>query len=272
MASPSLQNTTVLVTGAAGGLGKAIAKAYLDAGANVAICDIHEARLAEARAQFEGTGRVLALKTDITSEEAVEHLVAETVSRFGRLDILVNNAGMMDGFDPVGDLSKANWDKVLGVNLTGSFLCMKHTVRAFQTQQSKTPGSEDSDLAKFKGLVIQIGSNASTMGHQSGAAYTASKHGVAALVKNTAGFYGDEGVYAVALMLGVMQTNIAEGVGALGGFNQAAFAKSSSVTSSGENVTDTADVARYCVFLADPRIAAGVNGSSIAFNKNWPRQ
>ncbi|KAK8054975.1 oxidoreductase [Apiospora rasikravindrae] len=271
MASQSLQNTTVLVTGAAGGLGKAIATAYLGAGANVAICDIHETRLAETREQFEGTGRFLALKTDITSEEAVDHLVAETVSRFGRLDILVNNAGMMDGFDPVGDLSKANWDKVLGVNLTGSFLCMKYAVRAFQSQQqqSKTPGS-DSD--KFKGLVIQIGSNASTMGHQSGAAYTVSKHGVAALVKNTAAFYGDQGIYAVALMLGAMQTNISEGVGALGGFNQAAFAQSSAATLTGENVTDTADVARYCVFLADPRIAAGVNGSSIAFNKNWPRQ
>ncbi|KAK8043749.1 short chain dehydrogenase [Apiospora phragmitis] len=269
MASQSLQNTTVLVTGAAGGLGKAIAAAYLDAGANVAICDIHEARLAETRAQFEGTGRFLALTTDITSEEAVDHLVAETVARFGRLDILVNNAGMMDGFDPVGDLSKANWDRVLGVNLTGSFLCMKAAVRAFQAQPPPTKTSSDN---KFRGLVIQIGSNASTMGTQSGAAYTVSKHGVAALVKSTAGFYGDAGIYAVALMIGAMQTNIGEGLAVLGGFNQAAYARSSAATADGESVADTADVARYCVFLADARIAAGVNGSAITFNKNWPKQ
>lgn len=266
MSSQTLKNTTVLVTGAAGGLGKAIASAYLDAGANVAICDIHDARLAETRSQFEGTGRFLALKTDITSENAVENLVAETVSRFGRLNILVNNAGMMDSFDPVGDLSQANWDKVLGVNLTGSFLCMKYAVRAFQSQPKAL------ETESLRGLIIQIGSNASTMGIQSGAAYTVSKHGVAALVKNTAGFYGDEGIYAVALMLGVMQTNINEGMAELGGFNQAVFARSGVAVTGPEAVTDTADVARYCVFLADPRIAAGVNGSYIAFNKNWPRQ
>ncbi|KAK8083963.1 hypothetical protein PG996_002744 [Apiospora saccharicola] len=271
MPSQSLQNTTVLVTGAAGGLGKAIASAYLDAGANVAICDIHDARLAETRSQFEGTDRFLALKTDITSEEAVEKLVADCVSRFGRLDILVNNAGMMDSFDPVGDLSQANWDKVLGVNLTGSFLCMKHAVRAFQAQQPKS-SSASSGTDSLRGLIIQIGSNASIMGTQSGAAYTVSKHGVAALVKNTAGFYGDQGIYAVALMLGVLQTNINDGIAALGGFNQGIYALSGLPARPPEAVTDTADVARYCVFLADPRIAAGVNGSSIVFNKNWPRQ
>ncbi|KAK8036580.1 short chain dehydrogenase [Apiospora marii] len=271
MSSPhSLQNTTVLVTGAAGGLGKAIATAYLDAGANVAICDIHDARLAETRAQFEGTGRFLARKTDITSEAAVEGLVAETVARFGRLDILVNNAGMMDSFDPVGDLSLANWDKVLGVNLTGSFLCMKHAVRAFQAQE---PKPAESGTESLRGLIIQIGSNASTMGIQSGAAYTVSKHGVAALVKNTAGFYGDQGICAVELRLGAMQTNIGEGLAALGGFNTEAYARSGPAAAPrAEAVTDTADVARYCVFLADPRIAVGVNGGAVAFNKNWPRQ
>ncbi|KAK8126886.1 uncharacterized protein PG998_002645 [Apiospora kogelbergensis] len=259
MTSQSLKNTTVLVTGAAGGLGKAIATAYFDAGANVAICDINEARLEQTRAQFDfkATGRFLALKTDVTSEEAVERLVSETVARFGRLDILVNNAGMMDGFDPVGDLSKANWDRVLDVNLTGSFLCMRAAVRAFQAQ----PKASESE--PFRGLVLQIGSNASTMGLQSGAAYTVSKHGVAALVKNTAGFYGDQGIYAVALLLGGMHTNIAEGE---------AYARSSAANSGADDMIDTADVAKYCVFLSDRKIAAGVNGSSITFNKNWPKQ
>ncbi|KAK8140036.1 short chain dehydrogenase [Apiospora sp. TS-2023a] len=114
--------------------------------------------------------------------------------------------------------------------------------------------------------------NASTIGTQSDTAYTVSKHGVAALVKNTVGFYGDQGIYTVALMLGVLQTNINDGLAALGGFNQEIYARSGLAARPLEAVTDTADVARYCVFLADARIAAGVNGSSIVFNKNWPRQ
>jgi NAD(P)-dependent dehydrogenase (short-subunit alcohol dehydrogenase family) len=122
MASQSLQGTTVLVTGGAGGLGKAIANAYLDAGANVAVCDIHDGRLAATKSEFEPTGRFLALKTDITEEPAVDSLVAEVVSKFGRLDILVNNAGMTDSFHGVGELTKEKWDRVLGLNLTCVFL------------------------------------------------------------------------------------------------------------------------------------------------------
>ncbi|KAI0124686.1 hypothetical protein BJ170DRAFT_470159 [Xylariales sp. AK1849] len=260
MASQPLNETTVIVTGAAGGLGKAIATAYLNAGANVAICDINEARLSATRTEFESTGRFLALNTDITDEAAVESLVLETVSKFGRLDILVNNAGMVDTFDPVGELSKQNWDRVIGVNLTGSFLCMKAAVNAMLKQEPRG------------GTIIQVGSNASYMGFCAGAAYTASKHGVAALVKNTAGAYGDQGIYTVGLMLGGMiDTNISEGVSALGGYNKEAFGKSTSLSFRVEDAVKLVDVAKYCVFLADRDIAATSNGSSITFNRNWPK-
>jgi NAD(P)-dependent dehydrogenase (short-subunit alcohol dehydrogenase family) len=181
MPQQGLQGTTVLVTGGAGGLGKAISMAYLDAGANVAVCDINEDLLASTRAELEPTGRFLGVKTDITDETAMQQLVDETVAKFGRLDVLVNNAGIMDRFDPVAELDRQVWDRLLNVNLTGSFLSAKAAVNAFLKQEQG-------------GLVIQIGSNASYAGHTSGLAYSVSKHGVQALVKHTASYYGDQGI------------------------------------------------------------------------------
>ncbi|KAH8661925.1 hypothetical protein BX600DRAFT_437358 [Xylariales sp. PMI_506] len=261
-ASHSLQGTTILVTGGAGGLGKAIASKYLAAGANVSICDVHAERLSATEAELSAAtpGHVLAVQTDITDEEAVNKLVSETVAKFGKLDILVNNAGISDTFNPVGELDKAQWDRVLNINLTGSFLCMKAAVNAMVAQG-------------HGGVIIQIGSNASYLGNFAGAAYTVSKHGVAALVRSTACFYADKGISSVGLMLGAMlETNISESITAQGGINHAALAKTAGFTLNPE--TDGVkidDVAKYCVFLSDPSIAATANGSCISFNKNWPK-
>ncbi|KAI1408248.1 NAD(P)-binding protein [Hypoxylon sp. FL1857] len=253
----TLQGTTVLVTGAGGGLGKVIATAYLEAGANVAICDINEERLGQARSELESTQRFLALNTDITDEAAVTKLVDDVVAKFGRLDIVVSNAGMADTFDPVGSVSKQNWDRVINLNLTGSFLVFKAAVNVMEKQSS--------------GIIIQICSTASYHGTSAGVAYTASKHGVAALVKNTAGFYGPKGIYTVGLMLGGMiDTNIQDSFAALGGFNTDAFSMSPSAAFKPEMAIQTKNVAKYCVFLADKDIAASSNGSMIRFNKNYP--
>ncbi|KAI1779238.1 NAD(P)-binding protein [Hypoxylon cercidicola] len=256
----SLQGTTVLVTGAAGGLGKVIATAYLEAGAQVAICDINEERLAEARGEMEPKGPFLATKTDVTDEAAMTKLVDDVVAKFGRLDILVSNAGMTDKFDPVGSLSKEHWDRIINLNLTGSFLAFKAAVNAMEKQSP--PG----------GTIIQIGSTASVHGMTAGVAYTVSKHGVAALVKNTAGNYGPKGIYAVGILLGGMiDTNISDSFRVLGGFNQEAFAQSVSSKFKPEWAIQLKDVAKYCVFLADRDIASSSNGSLIDFTRNWPQ-
>lgn len=87
-----------LITGAAGGLGKAIAQAFLQAGAAVSICDINEERLVKTTEEFSAahSNRILSSCIDITDDNAVEDLVETTVDRFGRLDVLVNNAGIVD--------------------------------------------------------------------------------------------------------------------------------------------------------------------------------
>lgn len=271
---------TVLVTGGASGLGKVIARAFLDEGANVVVCDVNEARLAETRAEFGLPERFLAVAADITDEAAVEGLFAQAAERFGGaaagLDVLVNNAGVADAFDPVADLAKEKWDRVVGINLTGSFLCMRGAVRAMLARDQARKKEEEA-AAPLGGLVIQIGSVAALSGVQAGLAYTASKHGVAALVRHTAGHYGgEEGIHAVGLMLGAMpDTNIAESVGGLTGFNGAAFARSQAGSPPLDPARDavrTADVARYCLVLAANRgVAASLSGTCVPFSRNRPR-
>lgn len=264
--------------------GAYVALAFLNEGANVVVCDINEERLKAVREESESTGRFLAINTDITDEAAVNMLVDATVAKFGRLDIVISNAGMTDKFDAVGSLSKENWDKVINLNLTGSFLIFKAAVNAMEKQSPQG------------GTIIQIGSTAGWYGTAAGAAYTVShslitichyfashlintypqvsKHGVAALVKNTAGFYESKNIYAIGLNVGAMiDTNIQDGFRSLGGFNKETFALSiSSTLDPQKQAIRLKDVAKYCIFLADRDIAATSSGSTITFNKNTPKQ
>ncbi|KAI0470906.1 hypothetical protein GGR56DRAFT_658164 [Xylariaceae sp. FL0804] len=272
-ASPA-QGKTVIVTGGAGGLGHAIASAFLAAGARVAVCDVHAARLAEAEAGWraahsgpksEDGGEeppFLTSVVDVTSEAAVADFVAAAAERLGggRVDVLVNNAGVMDTFDPVGTTARDTWDRVLGVNLTGAFLCTKAAVNTFLAQTP--PG----------GTVISIASVAATRGTHAGAAYTASKHGLLGLARNTAGVYGGRGISSIVLVLGGMDdTHIADAFAS--GFSAegiAAMQANSAAYVPGKTNVALADVAKYCLFLADPAVAAASNGAAITVNKNWP--
>lgn len=257
----SMQGKTVIVTGGASGLGKVIATAYLDAGANVAVCDVNDVRLKEVAGEFDSTGRFLSSKADVTDEVSVQAFVQAVVDKFGQLDILVNNAGVMDSFAPVGVTTKATWDLLIGVNLTGSFLAMKAAVNAME---KKTGGGESG------GLIIQIGSTAGDRGLEAGLAYTVSKHGVNGLVKHTAGVYAAKGIYAVGLMLGGMATNIQESMAKSSEVDMDVFALTHAPKMTATNIVDTKDVAKYCLFLSDRGIAATANGSLITFRKNFP--
>jgi NAD(P)-dependent dehydrogenase (short-subunit alcohol dehydrogenase family) len=159
-----LAGKTVLVTGAGGGLGKAIAAKFVGAGANVVICDVHEERLKEASAELSTKGTVKAVVADITSEESIQNLFGETTKEFNRLDILVNNAGIMDRFDPVGDLDRALWDKVIAVNLTAPYLLSKEAVRIMLAQPEP------------KGSILNISSLAGKAGGMAGMYFSLSPH------------------------------------------------------------------------------------------------
>lgn len=135
MTEQILVGKTCLVTGGAGGLGKAIATKYLEAGANVVICDINEERLQQASTELSPMGPFKAVKTDITSQSEVESLFKEIIQQFGKIDVLVNNAGIMDKFDPIGDLDPELWNRVIAINLTAPFLLSKLAVRNMLEQE-----------------------------------------------------------------------------------------------------------------------------------------
>ncbi|KAJ2893963.1 short chain dehydrogenase [Zalerion maritima] len=273
MTAPTgLAGTTALVTGGAAGLGRAIAQAYLAAGANVVICDVDRDRLDAATSEWGGSSsspsRFLAVQADVSSESSVSGLIAAALSAFPSLDVVVNNAGIMDRFDPVGACPKSLWDSVLSVNLTGPYLVSKAAINHWESAAAAAapgPGS-------LSGIIVNIGSNASFMGMSAGAAYTASKHGILALTKNTAGFYGAKGIYSMALLLGGMDaTKIADAF--VEGMNQEAWAKINAVHPGfvpEKTGVPLADVAKYVLFLSDRGVAASANGSCIPFNKNWP--
>lgn len=249
-----------MITGAAGGLGKAVASAFLEAGANVAIFDVNEDRLKATTAEWEKYGdKVITSKTDITDETAVNAFFASVTAKFGRIDMLVNNAGVMDKFDAAGTLPLEIWNRVIGVNLTGAYLCTKAAVNIFEAQSP--PG----------GTIINIGSIASTRGLMGGAAYTVSKHGLLGLVKNTASFYGPKRIYSIAFLMGAMETNIVDVFAT--GYNQegmAAMGTASPGFVMGKTEVALTDVAKYCLFFSDPAVAEASNGATITINKNWP--
>ncbi|KAI8624748.1 NAD(P)-binding protein [Xylariaceae sp. FL1651] len=260
MATFSAAGKTFVVTGGAGGLGKALASAFLDAGANVAICDVHDDRLKETAAEWAKHGdQFITSRTDITEETAVNKFFGEVSAKFGRIDMLINNAGIMDKFDGAGTTPWDIWNRVIGVNLTGAFLCTKAAVNAFEAQ-SPTGGT-----------IVSIGSIASQRGLSAGAAYTASKHGLLGLMRNTAGFYGPKGIYSITLLMGGMETNIVDIFAT--GINQEGMAATSSANPGfvvGKTNIQLGDVAKYCLFFSDPATAEASNGSTVTINKNWP--
>jgi NAD(P)-dependent dehydrogenase (short-subunit alcohol dehydrogenase family) len=153
MADQTLRGKTALVTGGAGGLGLAIATKFLQAGANVVICDINQERVDETTSRLADQGTLRGYTTDVTSQDQVKNLFANIVGEFGALDILINNAGIMDRFDPVGDLDPALWDRVIAVNLTAPFRLSREAVKVFLAKD--TPDGYILNIISMAGKVGQ---------------------------------------------------------------------------------------------------------------------
>jgi sorbitol-6-phosphate 2-dehydrogenase len=155
-----LKDRVAIVTGAAEGIGKAIAAAFAEEGAKVVITDINYELAEETAAEIGGDAT--AVKADVTKWDEVTDMVKQAVAKFGRVDILVNNAGVVrKGW--VKDLPEEVWDEVLTINLKGTFLCSKAVLPTMIKQQY--------------GRIITISSIAGKQGEAAGSAYCSSKFG-----------------------------------------------------------------------------------------------
>ena len=190
-----LKDKVALITGSAGGMGKAAAELFAREGASVIVSDI----LADegeqtAQAIRDTGGKAIFVQANVANEEDVKNLVARSIEAFGRIDVLYNNAGIMPGDDAgVTDLSEEVWDRVLDVNLKSAFLCSKYVVPHMQQQK--------------KGSIINVASFVAFMGCTVPQdAYTASKGGMLALTRSFAVQYGPHGIRCNAVCPGPIET------------------------------------------------------------------
>jgi len=166
---------TAIVTGAGTGIGKAVAIALLKAGWDTVFCGRREALLVEAVAEAGTTeGRGLAVACDVGRPDEVDALFAKAVEAFGRVDLLFNNAGMGYKSAPIDEIPVEVWNDVVGVNLTGSFLCARAAFRQMRRQ------------APQGGRIINNGSVSAYTPRPGSVPYTATKHAITGLTKTLA--------------------------------------------------------------------------------------
>lgn len=183
---------TAIVTGAGSGIGRATALRVAREGGRIVVTDVASDRVDAAVTEIEAAGGV---GVGVTGDVSVQADVDRVVEAAGaRIDVLANVAGIMDGFLPPHEVDDETWDRVLGVNLTGPLRLTRAVVPHM--------------LAAGAGAIVNVASEASLRASASGAAYTASKHGLIGLTRSTAVYYGPSGVRCNAVCPGPVITNI----------------------------------------------------------------
>jgi L-rhamnose 1-dehydrogenase len=190
-----LQGKTAIVTGAARGIGRAIAVRFGQEGANVAVVDLRQKEGQETVRLIEAAGsRARFIHTDVSDRDQVQAMVNAVVQEWDSIDILVNNAGICP-FRDFLDMEEDVWDQVLDVNLKGYFLCSQAVAKVMVEQG-------------VKGRIIAVSSISSEFGGSSQAHYCASKAGINLLVKSMAISLGPNGITCNAVLPGTVETDI----------------------------------------------------------------
>lgn len=190
MTQPDLQGKTAIVTGAAKGIGFAIAQHLSSAGANVVVSDIDEAGAKSAAAQIP---RAVAVASDVRDEEQVKSLIDQAVSTFGGLHVMVPNAGI-GVVGPIVETDLAAWRAVTSVNLDGVFLCLRYAAPAI--------------IASGGGAIVPVASVTATAGSPLIASYAASKAAVVSLTKTAAVELGPFGIRVNCVLPGFIGTDL----------------------------------------------------------------
>ena len=189
-----INNKVALITGASSGIGRATAELFAEKGARVALAARRQEELDSLVADIEARGgQAIAIKTDVSVSADVERMVSHTIDAFGRLDYAVNNAGIEGRFAGITELSEADWDQVLGINLKGTFLGMQHQARAMLT-------------AGNGGSIVNVGSVNSFLGFATGAAYCTSKHGLIGLTTSVSAELASQGIRVNLVCPGIVDT------------------------------------------------------------------
>ncbi len=249
-----LENKVAVITGAASGMGKAIATLFAAEGAKVVAADLNaEGLQAVVDAIVAGGGTAIAVPTNVTKEEEIEKMINAAVEHYGKLDILINNAGIMDNFVTVGSLSNDLWNRVIAINLTAPMMASRLALNIMKEQETG-------------GSIVNTASVGGLFGTRGGASYVASKHGLIGLTKNIAATYGQFGIRCNAIAPGAVNTNIGATITAPDMLGLEALSKGAASDNAPSGEPE--EIAQAALFLASDD-ASFVNGITLVADGGW---
>ena len=255
-----LKNKVGIVTGAGNGMGRASAVRFAKEGAKLALLDISDlADTKRAVSEAVPMAEALYLNVDITDEQAVALAMEETVGAFGKLNFAFNNAGVMMTRAPVGEVDSKLWERVVRVNLFGSFYCAKYEIQ--QMLKNTEPSS-----------IIFNASVGGLIGTPTASDYVASKHAIIGLMRAVMCDYADKGIRSNAICPGQIETPMWESVNSAFRDNPEAYAKLNRTQNPMRRLGLPEEVAAVAAFLASEEsshitgVALPVDGGHVATN------
>jgi 3-hydroxybutyrate dehydrogenase len=259
MGGSVLEGKVALVTGGASGIGRAIAQTLAEAGAHLAIADLNAPAAEEAAAELTASGpKAIGVVGNVMMSQDVQRMIGETVKAFGRLDILVNNAGLQH-VSPITEFSEERWETMIGVMMTGTFLCCKYALPHM--------------IRNRWGRVINMGSTQGKVGTPFKVGYVAAKHGILGLTKVVALEMAEHNITVNALCPAFARTALVEKqIGVLAREHGISVSEVVEKMMTGpaaiHRLLEPKEIASLALYLCSDQ-AAGITGAALDIDCGW---